>query len=94
MSQYQSFYFILYDQPQQFFETYQKSNQAYLLEELDEFRKNPIPGISIEPYADDMLHLKAYIDGPPNSVYEDARFEIDIVVPPEYPVKAPTCRAI
>jgi ubiquitin-protein ligase len=35
------------------------------------------------------MHWKGYIEGPVDSPYEGGLFQIDIVIPPEYPFKPP-----
>lgn len=62
--------------------------------ELDDFRKNPIPGIKIIPSENDITKMTAYLDGPPNSAYEDGRFELGIVFPSTYPIDAPRVKAM
>ncbi len=45
--------------------------------------------IKVKLVNQDYRRWKAYIKGPDNSCYENGVFEIDIVIPPDYPYKPP-----
>ena len=45
--------------------------------------------IKVQLVNQDYRRWKAYIKGPDNSCYENGVFEIDIVIPPDYPYKPP-----
>ena len=62
-----------------------------LNKELAEYTRNPDPDIQLFP-SDDIessLHLKAILNGPPDTPYFGANFAIDITLPKHYPFQTP-----
>lgn len=54
-------------------------------------QKTPPKGISLFPKTPKDLFLwEALIEGPPNSVYQNLKFKIQIIIPKDYPYKPPT----
>lgn len=52
-------------------------------------------GILCSPSSDEEVgHLEAIIDGPPESPYEGGRFKVDIHLPPRYPFEPPSLRVL
>lgn len=56
---------------------------------LDKLRKGDDSGISILVVDNNITHWKGFINGSPDTPYEGGYFQIDIVMPPEYPYKPP-----
>ena len=63
---------------------------ARLKKELVEVSKDTkLTGVSVVPLTSDLKHLVGTIEGPPESPYEGGSFEVDIVIPSEYPFGPP-----
>jgi ubiquitin-conjugating enzyme (huntingtin interacting protein 2) len=61
-----------------------------LLKELKEVTKDDTSGIKAAPVVEGNLrHLKGTIPGPSGTPYEGGVFEIDIVIPKQYPFEPP-----
>jgi ubiquitin-protein ligase len=61
-----------------------------LLKELKEVSKDDTSGIKAAPVTEGNLrHLKGTIPGPSGTPYEGGVFEIDIVIPKQYPFEPP-----
>lgn len=67
-----------------------------LLKELSENQAHPNPCLArLAPVSDeDLTHWRAILLGPPHSLYEGCRWEIDIRVPDQYPHVPPEMRFI
>ncbi len=64
-----------------------------LVRELEDLKKQPIEGCKASLIKnDDLYHWKATITGPINSPYEGGKFNLEIKLPKEYPLKPPLCR--
>jgi peroxin-4 len=62
-----------------------------LLKELREIKSSPQDDVQLAPLEDnDLSRWRAVIRGPPDTPYEDGRFELLLLVPPEYPHRPPT----
>ena len=61
---------------------------------LLEFKRDPIPFISIAPIDLNIRDLLTSVEGPPGSPYEGGVFFIRMAIPPDFPFKPPTCRFI
>ena len=57
--------------------------------ELDDLKKVKTHEFEISLVGNDMYHWKAVIKGPPDGVYDGGKFQIDIVIPDEYPYQPP-----
>jgi ubiquitin-conjugating enzyme E2 D len=58
-------------------------------------QQSPIPGITTQPIGesnDDIFHWTGSMMGPEGSPYEGGIFDVDIVLPRDYPFKPPLCR--
>jgi ubiquitin-conjugating enzyme E2 T len=55
--------------------------QNRMARELRSLEAEPPEGVSAWPVANSITNLKAQIQGPPNTVYEDALFELQITIP-------------
>lgn len=60
-----------------------------LKKESDDLIKESVPGCKAAPVGEDLFAWKAEIVGPSESVYEDCKYELKMVFPPEYPFKPP-----
>ncbi len=60
-----------------------------LKKELDDISKEAVPGCKAAPAGEDLFVWKAEIEGPSESVYENCKYELKMVFPPEYPFKPP-----
>jgi ubiquitin-protein ligase len=66
------------------------SGNGRLLKELKEVAKDDTSGITAGPVTEGNLrHLKGTIPGPSGTPYEGGVFEIDIVIPKQYPFEPP-----
>lgn len=54
--------------------------------------KNPIPGISASPKADNLRYFDIVIEGPKESPYEGGTFNLELFLPEEYPMVPPKVR--
>jgi len=65
-----------------------------LLKELSENRQRPNPCLrSLGPVSDnDLLHWRATLLGPIGTAYEGCEWELDIVIPEQYPHQPPAVR--
>lgn len=64
-----------------------------VLKEIEQFTKDPIPGISVTiPNTDNCFHWIAVLDGPSDTPYEGGKFELEITIPEQYPIKPPNVR--
>jgi ubiquitin-protein ligase len=65
-----------------------------LLKDFHDFIHHGVEGLSVSPINDNIYHLSACIEGPPDTPYEDGIFWIDIQIPEEYPFYPPKMRFI
>lgn len=57
--------------------------------EQDKMLEDRIPGIQAAPRGGDLFHWGASVAGPEGSPYEGGTFELDIRLPPRYPLEPP-----
>ena len=61
-----------------------------LVKEIAAVRKDDSSGVEASPVSDgDLRHLRGTIQGPMGTPYEGGVFEIDIVIPKQYPFEPP-----
>jgi ubiquitin-protein ligase len=60
-----------------------------LKKEADDLFKESVPGFKAAPMEEDLFVWNVVIEGPSESVYENCRYGLKMVFPPEYPFKAP-----
>ena len=60
-----------------------------ILKEMEELKKNPLDGISLEP-TDNIFEQYATITGPPDTPYEGYMWRVRLNFPEDYPYKPPT----
>lgn len=61
-----------------------------LLREMKMLEQDAPPGISAWPlHEDDLSVIRAQIDGPPGSPYEEGSFACELIIPSNYPFEPP-----
>jgi len=66
-----------------------------LLKELKNLGQDPADDVKLFLKNEkDMFSWTGVIKGPPDTPYEGGSFELDIVVPQNYPLQPPTCRFV
>jgi ubiquitin-conjugating enzyme (huntingtin interacting protein 2) len=66
------------------------SSNGRLMKELTEVAKDDSSGVTARLVKEgDLRHLKGTIQGPQETVYEGGVFDIDIVIPKQYPFEPP-----
>ena len=60
-----------------------------LKKELDQVGKQDSSGVFAKAVSEDMRHLHGTIQGPEGTVYDGGIFEVDIVIPKNYPFEPP-----
>jgi ubiquitin-conjugating enzyme (huntingtin interacting protein 2) len=66
------------------------SANGRLMKELAEVAKDDSSGVTAKPVREgDFRHLKGTVHGPLETVYEGGVFDIDIVIPKQYPFEPP-----
>lgn len=60
--------------------------------ELRNMTKKPLKDVYATPTKDDLCVWDATIEGPPDTPFENGKFNLTITFPPEYPFKAPNVR--
>jgi ubiquitin-conjugating enzyme E2 D/E len=58
--------------------------------DLQALQTTPLEGISVETVGDDLFHLRATIQGPPNTPYDGGSFVLDLKIPLDYPLRCPS----
>ena len=57
--------------------------------EFKDLCSNKSTDVVVSQVNNDLFHWKGIIKGPPDTVYEGGKFQIDIVIPDEYPYVPP-----
>jgi ubiquitin-conjugating enzyme (huntingtin interacting protein 2) len=71
------------------------SSNGRLMKELAEVTKDDSSGVTALPVREgDLRHLKGTIQGPLETVYGGGVFDIDIVIPKQYPFVPPKMKFI
>ena len=71
------------------------SSNGRLKKELSEVGKNDTSGVNAKPIdPNNLRHLKGTLTGPQGTVYEGGVFEIDIIIPKQYPFEPPKMKYI
>lgn len=66
------------------------NSKARIQKEFKELQNNK--ELKIIMINEDLFHWKGIIAGPPDTVYQDGKFQIDIVIPSNYPYHPPTMK--
>ncbi|PWN42729.1 putative UBC1-E2 ubiquitin-conjugating enzyme [Ceraceosorus guamensis] len=53
--------------------------------EIVDIQSDPASGVSIQLVGDSPFHLKGTFKGPEGSIYESGTFDVDVVIPEQYP---------
>lgn len=71
------------------------SSNGRLMKELAEVTKDDSSGVTAQPVREgDLRHMKGTIQGPLETVYEGGVFDIDIVIPKQYPFEPPKMKFV
>jgi len=69
--------------------------QRRLMRDLRDLTQNPVDGINAAPIsADNLFQWNAILDGPADSLYEDASFVLSLKFPPDYPNHPPDVKFV
>lgn len=63
-----------------------------IIKETQKLAKDPVEGISAQPYADNMRYFDVTIEGPPDSPYAGGTFKLELYLSEDYPMSAPKVR--
>lgn len=62
--------------------------------ELTDIKNDPVSQIKVEPVGDSLSKLVGQFGGPPGTPYEGGTFDVDILIPNEYPFKPPVMKFV
>jgi ubiquitin-conjugating enzyme E2 N len=62
-----------------------------IIKETQKLKKDPISGISAEPFSDNPRYFNVVITGPKDSPYEGGKFHNQLYLPEKYPMVPPKC---
>lgn len=65
-----------------------------IIKEIQNFYKNPPPGISITPKEDNLRDIHILLAGPQDSPFEGGVFKLEMFLPDGYPMDPPKVRFI
>lgn len=68
------------------------SRDRRLLKEIKDIDNDSESGVKVTPCNDNLTTLKGTFPGPPDTPYAGGTYQIHIVIPNEYPFKAPTMK--
>jgi hypothetical protein len=57
-----------------------------IIKETQKLKKDPISGISAEPFSDNPRYFNVIITGPKDSPYDVGKFHLQLYLPEEYPL--------
>jgi peroxin-4 len=63
-----------------------------LAKEYKSIQKEANPEVSLNPIDSDLFHWSAIIKGPKETAFEGGEFELELVVPKNYPLEPPKVR--
>ena len=63
-----------------------------IIKETEKLQKEAPPGISAAPSRENPRFFKVIIAGPPSSPFEGGLFDLELILPEEYPMVAPKVR--
>ena len=66
-------------------------NMARIMKELSQLLTNPPPGIKATIKDNNFLHVFVEIEGAPETVYEQGKYNVEVYFPAEYPMVPPKC---
>ena len=65
------------------------SSAGRIKKEIEDLKRDVSSGIKVESDPCDPNHLKGSLKGPPDTPYHNGTFEVDIVIPTDYPFTPP-----
>lgn len=65
------------------------SSTGRIKKEIEDLKRDASSGIKVESDPSDPNHLKGSLKGPPDTPYHNGTFEVDIIIPTEYPFTPP-----
>jgi ubiquitin-conjugating enzyme E2 N len=63
-----------------------------IVKETQRLLAEPVAGISATPYQDNLRYFAVAIEGPSDSPYEEGVFQLELFLPPDYPMAPPKVR--
>ena len=66
-------------------------NMARIMKEVSQLLTNPPPGIKATIKDNNFLHVFVEIEGAPETVYEQGKYNVEVYFPAEYPMVPPKC---
>lgn len=69
-----------------------RSSTRRILNELFKSRSNPEPDLKFWQIGDSLTHFKGSFNGPPDSPYAGGTYQVDIILPDDYPIMPPTIK--
>ena len=66
-------------------------NMARIMKEVSQLLTNPPPGIKANIKDNNFLHVFVEIEGAPDTVYEQGKYNVEVYFPAEYPMVPPKC---
>ena len=66
-------------------------NMARIMKEVSQLLTNPPPGIKANIKDNNFLHVFVEIEGAPETVYEQGKYNVEVYFPAEYPMVPPKC---
>merc|ERR1712032_1385195 len=60
-----------------------------IIKETQRLKAEPVPGITAEPFEENVRHFNITIEGPKDSAYEGGKFDLELFLPEDYPMSPP-----
>jgi len=60
-----------------------------IIKETQRLQVEPVLGIVVQPFDDNVRHFDITIDGPTDSAYEGGKFKLELFLPEDYPMSPP-----
>ncbi|CAD8137667.1 unnamed protein product [Paramecium octaurelia] len=62
-----------------------------IIKETQNLAKDKVQGIDVTPDPQNFKHFFVIISGPPNTPYEGGVFDVELLLPDDYPMSPPKC---
>ena len=69
-----------------------KNFTSRIIKETASLASDPVPGIECKPDESNMRHFRVKITGPKDSPYEGRSFDLELILPEDYPIAPPKVR--